>query len=213
MLRAEKLKFIQNVLIGLWPDWKPTDEESRVWFGHLDKYDYETARTAAEQYFSDAGGNYRRPKPWGLIIKASLIIQKRGGGTKPAELPQTTFYIRCIIPPDDHPNRTDHMIPVYPEDLKRIDDPDYVRNCAHGLAERFKELYGGVWSVVIVEKREPSGLVGKAARDKAFRDILDGPDTRTKRWLQGYLNWDKSAQKETSGPVHISKALAESGVL
>ena len=212
MQKAEKVKFLEDVLMQLWPAWEPTEAETRVWFGCLERYDYDTARTAAEQYFSDAGGNYRRPKPWGLINKAHLIIQKRGGGAKTAELPQTKVYISCIEPPEHNPNRTDHKVPVYPEDLSRIDDPDYVRDCAHGMAEQFKQFYGGHWIVIVEQKKPDSGLRGREASDKAFRDILDGPDTKTKRWLQKYLNRKKTTQKETSEPVHISEALAESGV-
>jgi len=210
MLRAEKIKFMDDELKGLWPDWKPTEAETRVWFGVLEKYDYEVARNAAQKYFLDTGGNFRRPKPGGFIAKASVISQGKTGKKNESDVPQTNVFISCIEAPEHHPNMTDHKIPVFPEDLSRIGDPDYVRSCAHGLAEKFRQLYEGHW-IVVVGKTEnhDSGLRGKAARDKAFRDILDGPCTKTRLWLQKYLKRVKTAQIETCGPVHISEAIAE----
>ena len=34
---------------------------------------------------------------------------------------------------------------------------------------------------------EPGQIYGNEARDKAFADILNGPDTKTRRWLVKYL--------------------------
>jgi len=197
MQTNEKTIFIEKELEGLWPDWQPTEAETRVWLNTLERFDYNTARTAIQQYFSDTGGNYRRPKPSGFITKASVISQGKSVSKEKPELPQTHVFISCIEPPENNPNRTDHKIPVYPDDLKRIDDEDYVRNCAHGMAERFKQLYGGHWIVIVEPRKEPSGLIGEEAREKAFNDILNGPDTKTKLWLKQYLD-DKN-------PVDISE--------
>lgn len=52
--------------------------------------------------------------------------------------------------------------------------------------------------------KEPGKLYGKEARDKAFADILNGPDTRTRRWLVKYL---EKQYPEKEGPVKIGEAI------
>ena len=74
------------------------------------------------------------------------------------------------------------------------------------------EVHSSKWIVVIKpqETAPDSGLRGTEARDTAFADILDGPDTKTKHWLQMYLD-KKRRKSETSGPVEMGELAA--GVL
>lgn len=105
MNSSETDRFVSNVLGGLWPDWTPTDEEMRVWYGVMSHYDYDTAQTAAQQYFADAGGNFKRPKPSGITTKAKVIIQNRNVGKSSAKDPVlTNVYIECIEPPNEIQN-------------------------------------------------------------------------------------------------------------
>ena len=199
MTKAEAQNFVERVLKGLWPEWKPIDIQLSIWIERLQNCEPQRAKIAVENVWRTETIQHKRP-PQGRIFEA--LSQCADTENKPkAELPQTTVYIRCIEPPANNPHRsTEHKIPVYPDDLSKIDDPDYVRSCGHGLAQRFTELYGGLWAVVVGGREEPSGLTGKAARDKAFKDILDGPDTKTKRWLQNYLD-GKERKKGGNEPV------------
>lgn len=52
--------------------------------------------------------------------------------------------------------------------------------------------------------KEPGKLYGKEARDKAFADILNGPDNRTRRWLVKYL---EKQYPEKEGLVKIGEAI------
>lgn len=63
------------------------------------------------------------------------------------------------------------------------------------MRKQFERLYGGKWITVQTKPPEDNGLRGEQARQKAMRDILNGPDTRTKRWLTEYLNRKKDKPK------------------
>ena len=97
MDRTGTISFIEDELKGVWPEWSPTEAETRVWFGVLARYDYDTARTAAQQYFSETGGNYKRPKPNGIVTNAKIIIQNRNLGRRIAKDPiLTNVFIECL---------------------------------------------------------------------------------------------------------------------
>ena len=90
-------------------------------------------------------------------------------------------------------------------------DPDHLLRCAEAMRAKFGQLYGGKWIIVQTKPPEESGLRGELARQKAFRDILNGPDTRTKRWLQKYLDKEEkpTAQKNNSQPVLVSAVIED----
>lgn len=189
MNSSETDRFVSNVLGGLWPDWTPTDEEMRVWYGVMSHYDYDTAQTAAQQYFADTGGNFKRPKPSGITTKAKVIIQNRNVGKSSTKDPVlTNVYIECIEPPERNPKLEGKRKAVYAATDALQSDKDHVLKCAENMRKQFERLYGGKWITIIEKPPVDNGLRGELARQKAFRDILNGPDTRTKRWLQEYLN-------------------------
>lgn len=208
MQNAEKYKFIDEELKGLWPEWKPTEAETRVWLGILSNYDYKTARTSIQQYFTDQGGNYRRPKPAGFTTKANVIQQKKAVH-KEWPTVMTIHYIECIGGPERNPKLEGARKGVFTADKNNQDDPDYVLACAETMRERYEYLYGGKWIIVKVKPAEDSGLRGEAAREKAFDDILSGPGCKTKRWLQKYIEEHKkpTERKESKQPVLVGAVL------
>ena len=186
MTRLEAQGFIEKILKGLWADWQPTDIQLSNWIQKLQTCDYQRAKFSVENVWRTEKIQHRRP-PQGRVFEAlSQCVEKKAVESK--DVPDTTVFIQCVQPPPENPNRTDHKIRVYPADLSRMDEPDYMQDCGHYMAKRFNELYGGTWIVVIDEPAPDSGLRGVQARDTGFADILDGPDTKTKRWLQMYLD-------------------------
>lgn len=153
MTQNEAQNFIKDVLKGLWPEWNATDIQLTNWMQKLRGCDYQRAKFAVENVWRSETIQHRRP-PQGRIFEALSQCVDRNRQEK-SELPETTVYIKCIERPESNPNRsTDHKIPVYPAALSKMDDPDYMRECGHGLAQRFTELYGGTWAVIVGEKPE-----------------------------------------------------------
>lgn len=212
MDRIETINFIENVLKGLWPDWAPSEAETEVWLGAIGRFDYDVAKTATQQYFSDAGGNYKRPKPHGIVTKANVIIQNRNVGRRTTKDPiLTNVFIECLEPPERNPKLKGKRKAVYAATDALQCDPDHLLRCAETMRTKFEQLYGGQWITVQTKPPEDSGLRGEQARQKAFADILSGPDTRTKRWLQQYLNKDEkpAAQKDSSQPVLVGTVIED----
>lgn len=213
MDRTEITKFIENELMGLWPEWIPTEAESRVWFGVLSRYDYDIAQMAAQQYFSETGGNYKRPKPKGIIEKVRNILHNQNIGEIEQSEIYTTVFIECIEPPERNPNLKGKRKAVYAAEAEKQCDPDHVLACANTMCRRYEHLYGGSWITVQTNPPEDSGLRGEQAKQKAFRDILKGPDTRTKRWLQNYLSKSKdeksTAKKDSGKPLTVGAIIED----
>ena len=188
MTKLEAQNFIEKILKGLWADWQPTDIQLSNWTQKLQTCDYQRAKFSVENVWRTEKIQHRRP-PQGRVFEAlSQCVEKKAVESK--DVPDTTVFIQCVQSPPENPNRTDHKIRVYPDDLSRMDEPDYMRDCGHYMAERFEQLYGGKWIVVIKpqETMPDSGLRDREARDKAFADILDEADTKRKHWLQRYLD-------------------------
>ena len=61
-------------------------------------------------------------------------------------------------------------------------------------------------------KKEPGKLYGKEARDKAFADILNGPDTKTRRWLMKYLE-EKYPETKKQDVCKVGEVISEGGIL
>lgn len=72
------------------------------------------------------------------------------------------------------------------------------------VRDRFDNTYGGAhivirhWEVKPAEERYVRNRKDSfGLRDLAFAEILDGPDTKTRRWLEKYLNQKDKTTKLT----------------
>ena len=213
MDRNEANRFIDSVLGGLWPDWAPSEEETYVWFKKIGRFDYETARTAAQDYFADAGGHYKRPQMSGIVTKAQVILQNQNVGRSNTNEPVlTTVFVECLEPPERNPKLEGKRKAVYAATDALQSDKDHVLRCAETMRKAFERLYGGKWITVATKPAIDNGLRGDQARQKAFRDILQGEDTKTKRWLMGFLENEQTKEtKEIKPPMRLKPEMA--GVL
>ena len=75
MTREERLRFIDEELKGLWPQWEPREAEIRVWMNVLAGLDVAVAREALQQCFCAEAGNYRRPKPAALLSRVRVLCR------------------------------------------------------------------------------------------------------------------------------------------
>ena len=179
MTYTETDQFLEKVLKQLWSDWTPTDAESGVWGKNLARYEYATAKLAAEQCFADQTKNWKRPVLNTFLTKIKVSLQNHPPAKKDTT-PMTNVYVRCLEN-EEYPNRvgTEHGIYV----LKNQDDPDYVMRAAEITRQRCEGIYRGHWITVKKKPLEMGELRGAAAKKAAEELILAGPDTPGRRFL------------------------------
>ena len=83
MNHEERLRFFDEELKGLWPQWEPTEAEIALWMGVLSGYAYDVARIALQQCVCEQTGNYRRPKPAPFLAKARVLSVRTYGSGRP----------------------------------------------------------------------------------------------------------------------------------
>jgi len=144
--RLEQTQFIDNELKGLWPGWKPTEAEVRIWLADLAAFDCAVARTAAQACFREQAANYQRPVLRKFLDKARSLSQRvHGGARSESQDPETTVFIECWQPPAAKPHLAGVRKPVYVRPASRQSDSDYVLACAEYMRTQFERLYGGRW--------------------------------------------------------------------
>lgn len=186
MNREERMRFLDEELKGLWPQWEPTEAEIALWMGVLSGYAYSVARTALQQCVCEQAGNYRRPKPAPFLAKARVLSARTYGSGRPHQPDvQTTVFVECRQPPSRNPNLAGARKGVF---TLRQDDPDHVRDCAESMRKRIERLYGGHWITVHTRPEPPvaDGFRGRRAKGKACATILAGPDSPGRRWLRAH---------------------------
>lgn len=220
MNREQRLRFIDDELRGLWPEWGPSEAEIRLWMGILGPYDYGDARAALQQCFCGQAGNYRRPRPAAFLAKAKALTwhSDRPGPEAPREL-TTAVFIDCLEPPQHNLALAGARKGVFVRPLSKQNDLDYVRACAESMRKRFEQLYGGRWATVVTKPPADDGLLGEPARDEAYEAILNGPESPGKRWLRSLLAGRAATQSdvvpraEPTDPLPLAEALTTTGLL
>jgi len=215
MTREERLRFIDEELKGLWPQWEPREAEIRVWMNVLAGLDPAAAREALQQCFCAEAGNYRRPKPAALRSRVRVLCRNAADyRQRPLREPTTNVYIECRVPPAHRPNLAGARTGVFVRPLSRQSDPDYLWSCAEAMRKQFEQLYGGQWIAVRTRPtnhRDDPGhhdddLQGAPGRQKAHQAILTGPETPAKQWLQTRLIRTTPARNDND-PTPIAETL------
>jgi hypothetical protein len=189
MTRAERLRFIDEELKGLWPQWTPTDAELCVWMSDLAPLPYDVARAAARACFREQTLNYQRPVLRRFLDKARTLLRSTTGVCSETRDVQTRVFLECLNAPPHQPNLAGRRTGVYVLPTSRQDDLDYVRACAEPMRKRFEQLYGGHWIIITENPKtlSESTTDHESPADQARATILAGPDTPTRRWLQTHL--------------------------
>lgn len=172
MNRQEQLQFIDREIKGLWPQWRPTEAEIRVWMSDLAALDYAIARTAAQACFRQQAANYNRPILGKFLAKARAFARTvaRDPQRNVQDVPPTVF-IECHEPPTGKPHLAGLRKPVYVLPTSRQTDPDYVLACAEHMRTQFEQLYGGHWITVRTRPPGGDGLYGKPEKATTEADV------------------------------------------
>jgi len=198
---------IEQVFKAHWPNWEFTIVETQQWVKTLRRFDFIRAKAAISEFYM-AQKKQGKPAPGSLInaLKAKAAIhtdQPRGERTGPL------FGIR----------RADGRLRW----RKFSGNLDMAQQEVEAMALKFtryaNQLEPGHYYELYSTEPEPEGYTGEVgctitqrraqARDKAFVDILNGEDTKTRRWLESYLKQkheaEDKAKKKAEGPERISE--------
>jgi hypothetical protein len=174
--------FIEEVIQGFYPRWKPQDFELRAWMRELRKYDYQKARKVITNLFFRLNTRTIDP-PAGKLIDAL-----RSDAAIPIQHPptvMTSHFVKCIEGPQSNPKLKGAKRGVFAAEKGNQSDPDYMLRIAEIMRDKYEQLYGGKWIIVRQEITDDEGAVtGPEAKLKAEVDILTGPNCKTKRWLE-----------------------------
>ena len=184
---------INNSIQAHWPSWEFKGQELAVWIKELRRFDFETSKQAINDlYLSWKSDRY--PKIAHIMAKIKENVQRKhekgrmialfGIFRKDGRRRWFDFWgwdntPREII--EEHANR----VCKYANDV--IEPGHYI----HYYSTEEKEdlgYYGEEGCSILVRRRQ--------ARDKAFKDILEGPETKTRRWLIKHLEKTSLSEDE-----------------
>ena len=184
MTDLQAAEIIETVFKAHWPNWTFSIIETKEWVRTLVKFDYEKAKAVISEFYM-AQTRQGKPAPGALI---------------------TALRLKAIVKSDIPP---EHIGPLF--GIKRADgrlrwckfagNLNMAQQDIEAMALKFCRyanlLESGHYIKYYSTDTEDDGYTGESgctsgqrrqqARDKAFADILNGRDTKTKHWLQVYL--------------------------
>jgi len=178
---SEARQFVQEEIQALWQNWKPSEGEIEVWLNALADYDWLEAKCAIQTYYAEGGSRSRRP----VVNKVRAAMRRPKSSSGAYDDLKTDTYIKCISH-EQKPCLVGRCVPVFVDPPKLHGDLDNRKRAGHLLAEKHAQVYGGHW--IVIDKPEgptiDDGLRGDDARWEAEAQILSGPDSPGKRFLQ-----------------------------
>ena len=176
---------IEDTMKAHWPNWEFKSQELKVWLEELRKFDFDTAKNAINELYKTWEKD-RYPKMPHIMAAIRQYIAAQYKTGQPAAL----FGI------------------LTKDGRKRFFDTwgnaDCPRQEIEAKAERVRQYCndniepGHIVHFYSTDKREDTGYYGEEgcsvyvrrqqAKEKAIVDILNGPDTKIKRWLKEYMN-------------------------
>ena len=143
MTELDAKVFVDDVLSGLWSNWKPTPAEIEVWVKQLSDISYNDAKDRAEYCHSGPGGKRRKPN-------VRDLMQSRGGGGKQVWATVTDVYVVCISSPN--PKLVNVKVGCF---CPVSYDLEQRKKAAEGLRNKIQFWRGGEW-IVQTEGEKPS---------------------------------------------------------
>jgi hypothetical protein len=204
MTELQASEIIETVLKAHWPNWTFNIVETQQWVRTLSRYDFIRAKAAISEFYMSQI-KQGKPAPGSLInaLKAKAAVH------------------------DDRPRdeRTGPLFGIVRDDgrlrwSKFCGNLDIAQQEVEAMALKFTRyanlLEPGHYYELYSRDPEPEGYTGdngctvtqrrKQARDVAFMSILDGDDTKTRRWLERYLAKIHPTEK-AKGPVPVGDAI------
>jgi hypothetical protein len=138
-------EFISKVLSGLWPKWKPTDQQVASWAKMLEPLGIEEARNAAQEYYGDKGSGHTAPRPREFKryakIKQTATV---GAGRQRYAEPRLAYSLKCISH-ETNPNMVGRVYKFFSVPADFDAPPHVVEQWAIAMGRRVRNGYRGEW--------------------------------------------------------------------
>jgi len=191
MNTIEAKSLFSEVVEKLWPNWSLSDDEVNFWASRLQYYDYNTAKYAFEQAYSESTS-----KPNLKRILNFCRSKQPPKITNSQDNEPVLLYICKRI--DDGPGKE---LKFYSKTGKIPNEETLLAN-AEIKCEQLSQTYGGKWIAFLASNKSTDTdnppIYGEEARQIAIQNILNGEDCAGKRFLQIYLDKKKKAQPQSS---------------
>lgn len=203
-------EIIDDTIQAHWPNWEFRGQELVIWLKELRKFDYETAKQAINDLYL-SWTKERYPKIAHIMAQIRLTAkQKYGTGrmtalfgifTKEGKRKWCDFWGMANWPEQEIKSFAER-VQTYANDTM---EPGHYIHYYNTDEKEDTGYYGEEGRSIPVRRRQ--------AKERAFADILSGPDTKTRRWLERYL--DAQAKKQpiterdgkSDAPVRIGEVL------
>jgi len=204
MTDLQAAEIIETVIKSHWPNWTFTVIETREWVRTLAKFDFQKAKSAISEFYM-AQTRQGKPAPGALImaLRAKAIVR---GDQQQQERTGLLFGI-CRADGRLRWSKFSGSLDMAPQEVEAM-ALKYTRYANQLEAGHYYELYP--------QDNETEGYSGdpggtitqrrQQARDKAFVDILNGDDTKTRRWLENYIT-KKHEAEDSKDPVLAGDAI------
>jgi len=176
MTEMQARDIIENCLKAHWPAWEFKGQELKVWLDELRKFDASTAEQAIDELYK-SWDSTRYPKMPQIMAK----IRDRMQHNRQQHVECVPLY--QILREDGSPKGRPIFGPsnLAGEQLTEI----ATRHIGH-----INRMFPGTrHSYITIDNttEQAEQYYGPDARDRAIDEILEGPDTKTRRWLEAYL--------------------------
>lgn len=184
MDRNDADRFVANVLVSLWPDWKPGEANIKLWVRKLELYEYSEAKRIVSDFKAESQISYKFPPTGKLLKRLSIYARKKEKGRKHEP---TLLYE--IFRED---NLKQKQAFYSGSDERVLQNKELIEQEAERNREKMCQMYEGNWIILRhwegATATNDDGLRGDEARKRAEEIILAGLDTPRRRFLQKYYS-------------------------
>ncbi len=146
MTSLELMKFIQEEIKPLWPEWTLTDVEMDAWVYNLRQYSKEILAATIKEFYAGKHGQFKYPKMFPFLQIARMKYFESLPKRKASDEEMVCHYKLKCVKHDIEPNRVNQVMTFWGK-RKDIRDDNTMLDAATAKCDNVSQLYGGDWVI------------------------------------------------------------------